>query len=86
MIREIAIFLGLGTATVAGCAFGPSKDQLLRRAAFDLQCDKSRIYLREIDSKTIGARGCDQQATYVEVCGDLECTWVLNSARPVNRD
>lgn len=65
---------------IAGC--GASEEQLRARAAFDLKCTESAIQVVEIDGRTRGVRGCNQQATYVETCSNsnhTDCTWVLNA-------
>ena len=56
-----------------------SADKLRDRASFDLDCPKSKLQLKKLDSRTAGVRGCGQRATYVEVCDGASCTWVLNS-------
>jgi len=69
-------------------ACGPAtanQDQLLRRASFDLKCDRGNIKTYRIDDKTMGVRGCEQQLTYLEVCDGpplamgTKCTWALDS-------
>ena len=73
---------GLTSLAIAGCA--ASKDQLLKRAAFDLHCTKDEIRISKLDRRTRGVRGCGWQATYVESCNQMpngmttDCTWVLN--------
>lgn len=70
-----------------GCAAGRASDpQLLKRAAFDLDCAEGSLEIVALDPRTRGVRGCGQRATYVEQCkpcanGYLgcECTWVLNT-------
>ena len=65
---------------------GLTNAQLVRRAAFDLNCSEREITLVTIDDQTEGVTGCGQRATYVQHCdshdvygGDQECTWVLNT-------
>lgn len=61
-------------------------DQLVRRAAFDMNCPESSLEVHDLGGRTRGVRGCGQQATYVLVCrepgyGD-ECArgdWVMNN-------
>lgn len=79
---------GISVITLMGC--GATEEQLRSRAAFDLNCPEDRINVVEIDNRTRGVRGCNQQATYVESCqgpdGNLNCTWVLNSEGKRRRD
>ena len=65
--------------SLLGC--GATEAQLRTRAAFDMKCPKSQLVITDIDGRTKGVRGCDQQGTYVESCtnGKEDCTWVLNS-------
>jgi hypothetical protein len=62
-----------------------SRDQLLSRASFDLDCPRNQIRTVTIDDRTVGVRGCDQRGTYIEQCdhdrfgGPVDCTWVLNT-------
>ena len=66
--------------TLLGC--GATEEQLRTRAAFDMNCSEDRLNIVEIDERTRGVRGCNQQATYIESCQDInhrDCTWVLNT-------
>jgi hypothetical protein len=70
------------------CATGPtSRDRLLKRAAFDLNCTKDELSVTKLDDRTRGVRGCGQKATYVESCDappssfGRKCTWVMNTHR-----
>jgi len=77
---------------VPACA--ATKEQLLKRAAFDLDCPKTQLRVTTIDPRTKGVRGCGQKATYVQSCTGpnnvSNCTWVMNSqlggARAENED
>jgi hypothetical protein len=62
-------------------ACGATEEQLRTRAAFDMKCPESELRITDIDDRTKGVRGCDQQGTYVESCAHerQDCTWVLNS-------
>jgi outer membrane biogenesis lipoprotein LolB len=63
---------------LVGCAAGRERirDDLRKRAAFDLQCPEEQIQLTELgDFFTQGATGCGKRATYVR--GNV--SWVLNS-------
>jgi hypothetical protein len=80
------VFGILGAAVVLSVGCGASVDQLRSRASFDLQCPEGQIQTTQIDDRTVGVRGCGQQATYVESCanpqamGSLQdCTWILNT-------
>lgn len=54
----------------------PAGDEaLLRRAAFDLDCDTTKVEIVVIDGATRGARGCDKKATYVQRCENGKCEW-----------
>jgi hypothetical protein len=81
----------VGAAVVLSVGCGASVDQLRSRASFDLQCPEGQIQTTQIDDRTIGVRGCGQQATYVESCANptanfgtgSDCTWVQNTdSRP----
>jgi hypothetical protein len=81
MIRALLL-----ATLLAGCGGGATMGQLTRRASFDLNCPEPELQLVQIDRRTVGARGCDRQATYVETCRSVTqlgqkrgCTWVLNS-------
>ena len=69
---------------VAACYAQASRDHLVQRAAFDLNCDQSQLRYTSIDNQTIGVVGCNRRATYVETCDGsrtgmtTSCTWVLN--------
>ena len=68
----------------AGCATEESpREQLLKRAAFDLRCTKDELRVTKIDERTRGVRGCGKRATYVQSCGQVtpfeDCTWVMNT-------
>jgi hypothetical protein len=75
-----ALVVSLGSAATPA-----TRDQLLARAAFDLDCDRNKIVVVQIDDQTNGVRGCGKRATYVETCDgpkqneNTSCTWVLNS-------
>ncbi|MCA9662332.1 MAG: hypothetical protein KC486_28590 [Myxococcales bacterium] len=65
-----------------------TEGQLIRRAAFDLQCPADALETVPLDERSVGVRGCARQATYVEHCETganpygtyrHSCTWVLNS-------
>jgi hypothetical protein len=83
--------LGALAAAVIACTPGlddpgeASRDQLLSRASFDLDCPRNNLRTVTIDDRTVGVRGCDQRVTYLEQCdrdryGNPEnCTWVLNT-------
>ncbi len=61
-------------------------DTLKRQAAFDLQCDASKLSWTAIgdEERAWGVRGCGKQASYVVesrcswYAGDW-CNWILNS-------
>ena len=83
-------FALLVVGTVVGslaCATGPtSRDRLLKRAAFDLNCTKDELSVTKLDARTRGVRGCGHKATYVESCDApptafvRNCTWVMNTS------
>jgi hypothetical protein len=76
-----ALLLTWSMTAVVGCS--ATKDQLLKRAAFDLGCTKDEMRVTRIDQRTRGVRGCGKQATYIESCDSARasCTWVLNERR-----
>ncbi|MCC7381175.1 MAG: hypothetical protein IT384_05060 [Deltaproteobacteria bacterium] len=57
------VFAVLGVS----CAHA-TREQLARRASFDLDCAESQLEMVEIDSRTMGVRGCGKKAVYVEDC------------------
>ncbi|MBI2375726.1 MAG: hypothetical protein HYV07_17150 [Deltaproteobacteria bacterium] len=79
-MKRLALILTFGL--VSAC--GATKEQLVRRAAFDLNCPEPQIDIQELDGRTRGVRGCGRQATYVEQCEVVQgsrsnCTWLLNA-------
>ena len=77
--RQGGTFLSaVSLAALVGCS--ATKEQLLKRAAFDLRCTKDEMRVTRIDARTRGVRGCGKQATYIESCDANRgsCTWVLN--------
>ena len=67
-----------GALLLVGCAGARERirGDLLKRAAFDLQCPEEQIQLTELGGFTTqGATGCGKRATYVR--GNV--SWVLNS-------
>lgn len=92
---RVAILNTFALVTFAGCCCsalyttaGASSEQLLARAAFDLECSENELSVVELDERTRGVRGCERQATYVETCqryGDMGhkegCSWVLNTEK-----
>jgi hypothetical protein len=78
--------LALAT-TVVGCGGDMSDKAAVKirdQAAFDLQCDKTKLTVQKISDDasfggvknyTFGARGCDKQATYKASCsGWTDCS------------
>jgi hypothetical protein len=77
--------LALAT-TVIGCGDMSDKAaaKIRDQAAFDLQCDKTKLTVQKIsddasfggvNNYTFGARGCDKQATYKASCsGWTDCS------------
>jgi hypothetical protein len=60
---------------------------LRTRSAADLQCPAEEVKIYKLDERAYYAMGCQQAATYIEVCdapeGSLtrKCTWSMDSAR-----
>ena len=78
------MLLLIGCVTSSGM-----KDEVLKRAMFDLDCPADKVSIIEIESPTNlatgkqgtwGARGCGRQATYVQVNGSSNI--LMNSAAP----
>lgn len=76
--------------SVAGCAttgatsrLSQEDRQLMKRAAFDLDCAEP-MHITRIDAKTRGVRGCGRRATYVQLCDApgisfaVHCAWLMN--------
>lgn len=71
---------------VTGCG-AATADQLARRAAFDMKCERAKLQYVVLDDRTIGVTGCGKQATYVEACRAepvRQCTWIMNNDSPVD--
>lgn len=66
----------VAVASLLGCATSHAmRDNVRKRAAFDLNCTEDKIQVTEIESPansvfgalgSWGARGCGKQATYVQ--------------------
>ena len=60
-----------------------AEQDVLSRAAFDLNCPKANLLLTVVAARssgiptTIGVSGCDQRATYVRT--SINSPWVLNT-------
>ncbi len=85
-IVMVAAGLLMGVLLLGCTSMGASDAQLRKRAAFDLDCEEGNLELVELDERTKGVRGCEQRATYVEMCKPCangyqgcECSWVLNT-------
>ena len=86
-LRDGMAMLVVGTILGGvACATGPtSRDRLLKRAAFDLNCTKDELSITKLDDRTRGVRGCGHKATYIETCDGpptsfvRNCTWVMNT-------
>ncbi|MDP2343849.1 MAG: hypothetical protein Q8O67_23015 [Deltaproteobacteria bacterium] len=67
-------------AAVAGCAYLAPKSHfdnyMLKRAAFELDCNESALKTEDIGSMSIGVTGCDRRAVYQLV---PNVGWVLAS-------
>lgn len=68
------VLLCVGTVLASGCATsGGTKDALLKRAPFDLDCPAEKLQITELgklqSSITYGVKGCGSRATYI-VQGD----------------
>jgi hypothetical protein len=82
---NVSLLIAATTIALVGCTGSANRDQLLKRASFDLKCTKDEISVSKIDSRTRGVRGCGWQATYISTCDHLSgnglpvnCTWVLD--------
>ena len=73
MMKLIVVALLLG-----GCV--ESLDSVRKRAAYDFQCPEEKVQVVELGSDKVGAKGCGQQASYVQVCETnaiaYSCKWV----------
>lgn len=83
------VLVGFALSLMACVGSRATSEQLLARAAFDLECDEHALEVVSIDDRTRGVRGCGKRATYVSSCKtgasqygtyDRDCTWVLNAA------
>jgi hypothetical protein len=80
LVISLVLFL---TGGAMGCR--PTADQLARRAAFDLKCERAKLRYVLLDDRTVGVDGCGKRATYVEVCPTgNECTWIMNNGSAVD--
>lgn len=57
------------------CTQFANASMLLDRAAFDLECEKSKLTLTALGGLTFGVTGCEKRASYVST----GAAWVLNS-------
>ena len=87
-VKNLCALVGLSMVVLGACAASTNatRDQLSKRASFDLDCPGESLEFVEIDARTTGVRGCDQRATYVESCKPCangyvgcECSWILNT-------
>lgn len=77
LVTSIPLFALL----LAGCG-AATTEQLARRAAFDLKCERSKLEYVVLDDQTVGVVGCGKRATYVEACRTKairQCTWIMNN-------
>ena len=65
----MTLFVGL----LFGCATTANVDELRARAAFDLQCDQSKLQVVDLDDRTKGVSCCGHRASYVRT--ELPPTW-----------
>ncbi|MBI4820654.1 MAG: hypothetical protein HY791_30600 [Deltaproteobacteria bacterium] len=84
MMGRIPVILGVIAAGVLTGACGATREQLVKRASFDLNCPAEQLEVHELDGRTNGIRGCGRQATYVEQCEVVQgsrgnCTWIMNT-------
>jgi hypothetical protein len=74
---------------LSGCASEekePAQHPVVKLAAFDLQCPRSKLLYTPIDKRNLGVQGCGRQARYVKLCREVrgtfgpedECRWVRN--------
>jgi len=65
-IRFLAPALFLSLFALTGCA-ATMENAVRNRAAFDLECPSDQLFIQGLGVRTIGARGCGKQATYITV-------------------
>jgi hypothetical protein len=77
------------TLLLSACAVHQSTakpQELLQRAAFDLDCPEASLSQAALGQDTFGVSGCGKRATYVSQCNGqpghfgTTCRWVMNSA------
>jgi hypothetical protein len=83
-MRSKCFFLGFVPPAMSLLGCGATQEQLVRRAAFDLNCSESQISVVELDDRSRGVSGCGKKAVYLESCTTQNrerssCTWVLNT-------
>jgi hypothetical protein len=79
---------------LSGCGGSSQSDQaavkIRDQAAFDLQCDKSRVMVQKlsddaafggVENFTFGVRGCDKQATYKASCAGWTGCSIMTDAQ-----
>jgi hypothetical protein len=79
-MKKSGIFLLVVLASPS-CANG--LETLHARAAFDLNCDSSKLHLTELGVSTYGVDGCGKRATYVckeNLKASYCASWVMNTA------
>ncbi len=90
--RSLFVVATLAVATLSGCMSAAqvrqsSETDLRTRASFDLQCPAEQLQLTPLNNTTdpnvlpsqYGVRGCERQATYVNVNTQTTPTWVMNN-------
>ena len=61
------------------------REALIRRASFDLSCDRNLVRTQPLDARTVGVSACESQVTYVWSCPHNpaiysgKCTWLMNN-------
>lgn len=76
----------LGLLVLVAACGAPQKSNeasaVVKRATFELQCDRDKLKWTKFDERSYGVSGCGKRATYVATCSNPEiqdsCTWMLN--------
>lgn len=78
------LFLITALLLVQSCATTTEKKELvIKRATYDLNCDKERLKVVDLDGNSYGVSGCGKKTTYIVDCprGFHTCTAIMNGAK-----
>ena len=79
MIRLVTITLVL--VLLAGCTTSSTiNSRVVDAASFDLDCPKSKLQIRKLNSTSYGASGCQKKARYIaHMCTFMNFPWACTA-------